>query len=118
MSNFTAEYVYSLEKSLHSAEYVIRRQNAEIARLTDECKALNTTIDDLRAELKYLRKATANRCGTCVYAKPVVWGRSTMHVECTNAEHLKKHCSNHESSKIRPKNTHACRNYKERSETE
>lgn len=53
-----------------------------------------------------------------IYAKPVVWGKSTMHVECTNAEHLKKHCSDHESSKIRPKNTHACKNYVERSDTE
>ena len=80
MSNFKAEYVLSLEKSLHSAEYVIRRQNAEIARLTDECKELNTTIDDLRAELKYLRKATANRCGTCIYAVPAVYGKSKMRI--------------------------------------
>ena len=117
MSNFTTAYVGSLESELKSTKYVVIRQNVEIQRLTDECKVLHTTIDDLRAELKYLRKATANRCGTCIYAKPVVWGKSTMHVECTNAEHLKKHCSNHESSKIRPKNTHACKNYVERSET-
>lgn len=114
MSNFTAAYVGSLERELTATKTVVTRQNAEIEWLTKENKELNSTIDDLRAELKYLRKATANRCGTCVYAKPVVWGRSTMHVECTNAEHLRKHCSNHESSKVRSKNRHACKNYVER----
>ena len=116
MTDAEAGYIDYLEGELKSAKYVVKRQNTEIERLTVECKELNTTISDLRAELKYLRKATANRCGTCVYAKPAVYGKSKMHVECTNAEHLKRYCSDHESSKIRPKNTHACKNYVERME--
>ena len=114
MSNFTAAYVGSLESELKSTKYVVIRQNVEINRLMKENKELNMIIDGLKAELKYLRKATGNRCGTCAYAKPAVYGKSTMHVECTNAEHLKKHCSDHESSKIRPKNKYACKSYVER----
>ena len=116
MSNFTAAYVGSLERELTATKTVVARQNAEIEWLTKENKELNTTIDGLRAELKYLRKATANRCGTCVYAKPAVYGKSTMHVECTNKEHLKKHCCDCDSSKIRPRSAHACKNYIERVE--
>ena len=105
-----------LEREYKFNKHIIARQNEEIARLTEECQALKDTIASQNKELKYLRNKDSQRCGTCIYAKPTVWGRSKVHVECTNQEHLGRYCSNHESTKIRPRNTYACKCYVERTD--
>ena len=114
MTEYPIAYVKSLERELEATKYFVARQNAEIERLMNECKELRDIVATQRNENKYLRNQSGKRCGTCIYAKPTVWGRSKVHVECTNQEHLERYCSNHESTKIRPKNTYACRCYVER----
>lgn len=112
-----AQAIKNLKKDLAFAQSVITRQNTEIARLTEDCDALTATIETLRAEIKYLKRITADRCGTCMYAKPVQRpGKTTIWVECTNEEHLRKYCTNYEGTKYRPKYTHACKSYRERKE--
>ena len=109
------QIIKNLKKDLAFAQSVISRQNTEIARLTEDYKALEIVVDTLRYENTYLRKMTSNRCGTCVYAKPVERpGKVAIWVECTNEKHLKKYCTTHEGTKFRPKNTHACKSYEER----
>lgn len=106
-----------LEEELSFDKSVIARQNTEIARLKVEQEELKSTITNLRAEIKYLKRITANRCGTCMYAKPVERpGKTTIWVQCTNVEHIKKYCTTHEGTKYRPKYTHACKSYQERKE--
>ena len=112
-----AQAIKNLKKDLAFAQSVITRQNTEIARLMKDCDSLNATIETLRAEIKCLKRITADRCGTCMYAKPVQRpGKITIWVECTNEEHLQKYCTHREGTKYRPKYTHACKSYKERKE--
>ena len=111
------QIIKNLKKELAFAQSVISRQNTEIARLTEDYNAMNIVISTLRQENKYLRRVASNRCGTCIYSKPVERpGKATIWVECTNEEHLKKYCTSYEGTKFRPKNTHACKSYKERKE--
>lgn len=109
------QIIKNLKKDLAFAQSVISRQNTEIARLTEDYKALEIVVDALRQENKYLKRVSSNRCGTCKYSKPVKrTGKKTIWVECTNREHLSKYCTSYEGTKFRPKNTHACKNYEER----
>ena len=55
-----------------------------------------------------------NKCGSCVYAKPIVaFGKSKCYVKCTNKEHIERFCTR-EISTLRQRTNPACKNYKER----
>ena len=55
-----------------------------------------------------------NKCGSCVYAKPIIaFGKSKCYVQCTNREHIERFCTR-EISTLRQRTNLACKNYKER----
>lgn len=57
-----------------------------------------------------------NKCGSCVYAKPIVaFGKSKCYVRCTNREHIERFCTR-EISTLRQRTTHACKNYQPQAE--
>ena len=51
------------------------------------------------------------KCGSCVYAKPIDYGSSAVHVECTNIAHIKKYCGRHYNARVRPRTARGCKNY-------
>lgn len=51
------------------------------------------------------------KCGSCVFAKPTTFGKSTVYVECTNVEHIGQWCKRQVSYK-RQRTHPACKRYK------
>lgn len=51
------------------------------------------------------------KCGSCDFAKPVRYCRSTRYVECTNEDLLKSRPNRGEASAIRPRTNKGCKRY-------
>lgn len=91
-----------LKLALKLALDLIKRQQAEIKRLKETSK--ETPPTDLK-----------NKCGSCVYAVPTVFGKVRTYVECTNQEHVQRYCRR-EITRKRQRTQQACKSYKERVE--
>lgn len=115
-----SEALKQLQKALKKSEYIIKRQHDEIRRLTQECKSLKDELDSQKCYIKRLETKIGAKCGTCIYSKPVKWGSrpSGAYVECTNEDHLKQYCSNHESAKVRQRTAPGCRRYKSKEDND
>jgi hypothetical protein len=57
------------------------------------------------------------KCRTCVYAKPIIHGKSKCYIECTHQAHIEK-IRTRKISAIRPRTNPACKCYKENMEEE
>lgn len=94
--NIVDEYTESLSvKDLHSLDFADKFADYLLANGVK-----------LSAELQ-------NKCGSCVYAKPVIaFGKSKCYVNCTNKEHIERFCQR-EISTLRLRTNPACKKYKE-----
>lgn len=100
-----------LDDMMNDVLDLINRQKAEIERLKETIKEL-----DLGRTLKtYETTDLRNKCGSCIYAKPTVFGKSKSFVECTNREHGQRYCKR-EISRKRARTQPACKSYKELTE--
>ena len=66
-----------------------------------------------KKELDRMKNSKVGKCGSCAYAVPTTFAKSTNYVECTNKEHIEKFCKRPISLK-RPHTTPACKCYVER----
>lgn len=74
---------------------------------------IDDEVDYLLANGVKLSAELQNKCGSCIYAKPIVaFGKSKCYVNCTNKEHIERFCQR-EISTLRQRTHPACKKYEE-----
>ena len=112
-----------LKLALKLALDLIKRQKAQLADERAKIEICAATISRQNAEIKRLKETNKetpptdlkNKCGSCVYAVPTVFGKVRTYVECTNQEHVERYC-HREITRKRQRTQQACKSYKERVE--
>ena len=95
---------YKTEKTCDTCKYTINNFM---------CNHTERMVDYLLANGVKLSAELQNKCGSCVYAKPIVaFGKSKCYVNCTNKEHIERFCTR-EISTLRQRTHPACKKYKE-----
>lgn len=104
MSSDKNRLIELLEDTLHEWECDV--QTETLSQIADHLLANGVKLS---AELQ-------NKCGSCVYAKPIVaFGKSKCYVQCTNREHIERFCTR-EISTLRQRTNPACKNHQPQAE--